>query len=190
MEYTWSDLAEILGVSESTVRRSVKKLGLEGTLTDSEDGGTKRIFSEVDVERLKAVTDRPQLPAKREGEAETGLSTGLSTALATLEEIGTALALLPDLREQLDDVINRLDGIQAEGQRREEETRCRETEARQREEELRAELQAAREETERQLTAFREAVQEREETLLEQLSAIQAELARPWWERLWSRRRK
>ena len=187
MEYTWKDLAENLGVSVATVRRAVKKLGIEGRLTDPEEGFPKRIFSEVDYDRLKSVIDPLQPLARREENLPEPLSTSLSEPLSKqiLQEVFRAM-----LAEALEGVASRLDAIQAEGQAREK----RHQEELQAQEEQHTEKLAA---LGKELNQERESAQEAQETaqknqedLKAELVAIREELAelkKPWWKRLWGK---
>jgi DNA-binding GntR family transcriptional regulator len=174
MTYTWKQLAELLGVSERSVRRSVKKLGIEGTLSDREEGGTVRVFSEVDAARLKALSARPNLPALRAEEPESGLTTaltnglttaltnGLTTALDTLGNLRAELAELPALRAQVGQVTAGLEALREQGEKNERT------------------LREQGEQTERTLRALAQT----QEALVEELRAVREELGRPWWERL------
>ena len=187
MEYTWKDLAENLGVSVATVRRAVKKLGIEGRLIDPEEGVPKRIFSEVDYDRLKSVIAPLQPLARRNENLPEPLSTSLSESLSQqiLQEVFRAM-----LAEALEGVASRLDAIQSEGQAREERHR---EELQAQEEQHSEELVALGEELNQERESSQEAqenAQKNQEDLKAELMAIckeLAELKKPWWKRLWSK---
>jgi hypothetical protein len=76
--------------------------------------------------------------------------------------------------------VRATEALQREERSLQELTGLRE-ETRRREEQHTQDLAAAREEARQREAAARR----REETLLERLSALQEELAKPWWKRLW-----
>jgi hypothetical protein len=202
-EYGYKELAEILDVSERTARRYVKEAGVEGTVSYRSEGGTKRVFSEVDVERLKAWQTASVIPPPRPAVPEGGMTRYDKTepfpVLAMWENIGHALTELPPLQAQMEEVITRLDTIQAVRQQEQaaltealeklceeltatrEEARQREEVARQREEALTAHLTALQEQAQRR----EESARRREAELTARWEALQEELRRPWWKRLW-----
>lgn len=218
MECGYKEIAEILGVSEITVRRRLKSLGVEGTLIDRQKGGKKRVFTEDDINRLKAGDlphDRPiNLPVPQ---SETGLSPvdhiGLSeNDRAALEQVLHSFTLLPELKTLVEGLVaanhelrDQLTTVQTteqqqaevlvsiqkelhEAQQREDRYRAQVEETHRREEELRTELDQARQEALQQLKAIQTATEQREAQLKAQMDNIQQELARPWWQRLWRKR--
>jgi DNA repair exonuclease SbcCD ATPase subunit len=163
MEYGYKDIAKLFGISEITVRRRLKNLGLEGRLIDRLEGGTKRVFSEVDIERLKSVT----------GQSENNR--------AALDPLCTALAVLPEVKALLEQVVEDHRALREELTSAREEARQREAAAQQRAEALTAHLVALTEQAQRR----EESARRREAELTARLEAIQEELRRPWWKRLW-----
>ena len=208
MEYTWKELADKLGVSVRTVRRSAKKLGVEGALSHRSEGGTVRVFSEVDYGRLKEVSYRPLLPVKVEDDPERGMTEGLTTTLTTALTALEKIAVRLDELDELPEMRTILENVQAEAQRREEDHinlleahhEAAEQRAKEQEERRQAELAALRQESrereekhQEELAALRQDAQterahaaRREEEQRTRDKAIQ-EALQPWWKRLFRR---
>jgi len=165
-EYGYKEVAEILGVSLRTAQRYVKEAGVQGTLSYRPEGGTKRVFTDLDMERLKVFVTPLDLPIKA---PPSGMTSGMTSGVTEPDSGRGALAVLLDLRTLLENLVTANEELREE--------------LRQREERHTAELAAIRAE----LIRHSEATRRREENLAARLEALQEEVSRPWWAKLWTR---
>ena len=130
-------------------------------MADRPEGGTKRVFSEADIQRLKALGRPLELPVPRSASGRpersaSGRPPDLPVVFPREEEF---LATMAAIRAEL----------AATRQQNERQTE---------------ELAAIREDLARE----REAARRREEELTARLESILEEVSRPWWVRLWGKR--
>ena len=181
MEYGYKEIAELLGMPEITVRRRLKNLGIEGVLIDRPNGGRKRVFTEVDVERLKSsdrVLDRVDSQEEGSGTSLSPLDQTTRSPLdrsdqMVLEQLAHTLAVLPDLQALLIQVFEDNQGLKEElGQIQADLSAYQQTVQQQTSEAQKRESAWAT-----KLAEAQEFSKQREESLTTALDSLRAELA-------------
>ena len=164
MEYTLYQIADLLGVHFNTVKRYAREAGATGTLEKREEGGNVRLYSEQEFHQIRDAVDRRVDRSESTALAPSQVQEIVRQAVDTVNKESTAQ--IQRLKTDMETLLANMEEFREQW---EKETRRREEEARKREETHQAELVEIREKL---------AASHRE------TEALQEELRRPWWARL------